>query len=121
MDLSIARQPIFNRRQKVIGYELLYRNSSLNAYFAVDGSRATLELISNAFLSIGIDTLASDKMAFVNFTADAIIRDVPSLLPGTRIVVEILETAMETEALIKACHKLKSKGYLLALDDYLLD
>lgn len=53
MDIYVARQPIFNRRQKVIGYELLYRSGLTNSYGGTDGTEASLAVIGNTFLFLG--------------------------------------------------------------------
>jgi c-di-GMP-related signal transduction protein len=42
MNIYIARQPIFDRGQNLIGYELVYRSGMINACSAADGSEATL-------------------------------------------------------------------------------
>ncbi|MEI7988060.1 MAG: hypothetical protein WCI88_03405 [Chloroflexota bacterium] len=49
-ELLIGRQPIFNRKKEVVGYEILYR-SPQNPQHAVfqDGDLATGEVILNAF------------------------------------------------------------------------
>ncbi|PRR81699.1 hypothetical protein CLVI_23080 [Clostridium vincentii] len=41
MENFIARQPIFDRKNKVFAYELLFRNSYVNSYTGIDGDDAT--------------------------------------------------------------------------------
>lgn len=37
MDIFLARQPIFDKKNKIIAYELLFRTGMLNKYNSVDG------------------------------------------------------------------------------------
>ena len=48
MKIYVARQPIFDRKMNVFGYELLYRESTDNYCCSLDDTQATSELINNA-------------------------------------------------------------------------
>lgn len=120
MEVYVGRQPIFDRHSNVFGYELLYRRSMNNFYEGVDGNQATRDLIYNAFFAMQIDDLTEGKVGFINFT-DAMVRDlVPEILPKEQLVIEILENSIVDQDLIQACINLKEKGYILALDDFVL-
>lgn len=72
-EVHVARQPIFDRKQNVVAYELLFRGkNSINLYDGEDGDIATQEVISNSFLVIGIAQISGDKKAFINFTENAL-------------------------------------------------
>ncbi len=117
-NVLIGRQPIFNRAQEVIGYELLYR--SLNApdrAVIVDGDQATLQVILNSFLDIGPNDLLDDKLAFINLTRNFIVGHYPLPFPANQTVVEILEDIPVTRMLVAAVSDLARKGFLVALDD----
>ena len=121
MEVYVGRQPIFDRHSNVFGYELLYRRSMNNFYEGVDGNQATRDLIYNAFFVMQIDDLTEGKVGFINFT-DAMVRDlVPEILPKEQLVIEILENGIVDHDLIQACKSLKEKGYILALDDFVLN
>jgi len=121
MDVHIGRQPIFDRNNAIFGYELLFRQSSANHFVPMDDDLATAELIYNSFLVFGIDNLTDGAMAFINFSKSLVQSDFINLLPSDRIVVEILEREKATQATIDACQKFRSKGYILAVDDFVLD
>jgi len=112
----VARQPIFDREEKVFGYELLFRDGIENAFSgdSDEASRATLD----RSLLMGLDVLCDGRRAFVNCTRDTLINGLVTLLPSASTVVEILETVPPDDAVIAACLNLKESGYLLALDDY---
>ncbi|MDF2565469.1 MAG: diguanylate phosphodiesterase [Massilibacillus sp.] len=117
-EVHVARQPIFDTNLNVFGYELLFRNSCRNSYTAIDGDQATLDVITNSFLFIGIDTLTYGKKAFINFTANSLKNNLPAMLPKELIGIEILEDIIPDEEIITACKKLKKSGYLIILDDF---
>jgi len=114
----VARQPIFNKAQTVVGYELLFRSGDTENYDASDADDATISVISGAFLSIGLDQLTGKKPAFINFTKNLLRDDIALRLPKRSIVVEILEDVEPDEGLVEVCKKLKSFGYVIALDDF---
>ena len=86
----VARQPIFDREEKVYGYELLFRDGIENAFHGDRevASRATLD----STLLMGLDVLCDGKRAFVNCTRDTLIKGLVRLLPPEFTVVEVLET-----------------------------
>lgn len=118
MNVYVARQPIFDRRVDLVGYELLFR-SSLDATFASkSGDSATSTVLTNSFLLIGIEALTSGRRAFINFTRNLLLADIPLSFPKEQIVVEILESVEPDIHVQAACRRLKDAGYTLALDDF---
>ncbi|MEI1422773.1 cyclic di-GMP phosphodiesterase [Bacillus cabrialesii] len=118
MRVFVARQPIFNRKEQVVAYELLYRESEENVYSAKDGDQATTDLVINSFLNIGIEKLTEGKRCFVNFTESLMFSNLPTSFNPKQLVIEILEDIPITPALISRCKELKKMGYMLALDDF---
>jgi EAL and modified HD-GYP domain-containing signal transduction protein len=112
----VARQPIFDRDEKVFGYELLFRDGLENAFRGDtdEASRATLDRT----LLMGLDVLCDGRRAFVNCTRDTLIKGLVTLLPSTMTVVEVLESVPADPDVLAACRSLKEAGYLIALDDY---
>ncbi|MCY8066483.1 HDOD domain-containing protein [Bacillus haynesii] len=120
MRVFVARQPIFNRKEQVVAYELLYRESEKNFFSGIDGDQATTELMINSFLNIGIDKLTEGKRYYVNFTEGLLTSGLPTYFDPDQLVVEILEDVPITPELIERCRHLKSLGYTIALDDFCL-
>lgn len=119
MDVFVARQPIFDRQQKVYAYELLFRSGFEQNFFDhSDGDSSTKQVLTNSFLSIGMDTLTNGKKAFINFTRKLLLDQVASFFPKDIMVIEILENIEPDGEIISACKKLKDLGYLLVLDDF---
>ena len=118
MDVYMARQPIFDRNMSVFGYELLYRKSMNNFYEGTDDNQATAELLNNAFLTMHFPELTGGGKAFINFSKDMLLDDIPMLLPAQSTVVEVLERVEIDEDVVEVCRKLREKGYIIALDDF---
>ncbi len=121
MEAYIARQPIFDRKMNVYGYELLYRKGLNNFYEGLDDGQSTSELIRNAFLVMQFNELTNGTKAFINFSRKLLENQTPLLLPKETIVVEILERVEANEVVIESCKELKRKGYILALDDFVFN
>jgi EAL and modified HD-GYP domain-containing signal transduction protein len=116
----VASQPIFNIKKEIFGYELLYRaGKDSAAYDGIDGSAATKDVLVTAFSDIGIHEITGGKKAFVNFTSDLVLDEVPLMLSSDVLIVELLEEIQPTEPVLAACRKLKRRGYLIALDDFI--
>lgn len=114
----VARQPIFDKRKKVIAYELLFRSGLDNSAGIIDKTEAAAHVVSNAVLTFGLDTLIAGKKAFLNFTADHLVSGVATLLPREKVVIELLEEVEPTEPVVAAVRHLRKQGYALALDDF---
>ena len=119
MDAYIARQPILDRKKTLFAYELLFRDGLSNYFPQVDGDTATSKVLSSSFLTIGIERITGGKRAFINFTQNLLLTDIPSMFPPESTVVEILEDVKPDQAVIESCSKLSKAGYYLALDDFI--
>jgi len=120
VDIFVARQPIFTKNEHIFAYELLYRDSGANAFPNIDGDFATLEVLTHSFLTIGINNLVGDKLCFINFTENLLDNTVFDKIPPKRIVVEVLEDIPITPSLIQKLKYIKKLGFLIALDDFIL-
>ena len=118
----IARQPIFDQSMNVYGYELLYRSGlQVNAFDGtVNADTASTETIINSFHGIGIEKLTNKKHAFINFTEKLLLSGVATLFPKDELVIELLEDIVPSERVLFACQALRDKGYMLALDDFII-
>jgi c-di-GMP-related signal transduction protein len=112
----IARQPIFDDKLKLFGYELLFRASSENVFRPYKGASDSLIVDSTSLF--GLQSLTGHAKAFVNLDLLALQRGTARLLPPDQVVLEILESITPTQEVVKLCAELCSEGYALALDDY---
>ena len=115
--IFVGRQPIFDQRLKVVGYELLFRDDESNKANIKDGDQATSQVILNSFMEIGLERLIGKKMAFINLTRSFILGKHPIPFIEDRVVLEILESISIDDELIDALKGLTTQGFRLALDD----
>lgn len=121
MAVHVARQPIFDLRGGLLGYELLYRSGgqAAPAHDKMDGDQATRAVLSEAITSIGLDRLTNQSLAFVNFTRGLLMDDLLDLIDPRQFVVEILEDVEVDDALVARVAQRWEEGYRFALDDYI--
>lgn len=121
-DFFLGRQPILNRDQSIVAYELLFRSSETAATANVaDDLSATANVILQAFTGLGIETVLSSHKGFINISGDLLMSEMVELLPRERVVLELLETVEITPQVVERCRELKAKGFSLALDDFIFN
>lgn len=115
----IGRQQILNRTGEVIAYELLFRSadSRTRAEFS-DVTHASASVILNTLSGFGLEQIIGKSRAFINLDIKMLMGDTIELLPKSRVVLEILESAKISPELIQRCSKLKESGFSIALDDH---
>ena len=116
----VSRQPIYTKRVDVHGYELLFRDSTINQANIVDGDSATAQVILN-FIEFGFDELVGEHPAFINLTRNFILGGHCAALPKDRVVLEVLEDVSAEPGIVRALRKLKDQGYIIALDDFVYE
>lgn len=121
MEVFVGRQPIFNLQEQVVAYELLYRSKNRNTLPKVDSDAATVDVLVNTFFSIGVAEVTKGKPSFVNFTENLLMSSINEYLNPSEVVIEILEDVPLTPQLVTRVMELKSFGYKIALDDFILD
>lgn len=116
----IGRQPLVDKQQKIIGYELLFREAGHSTTANVkDDFNAGTRVLINTLSNMGADWLLGDKLAFINIAADMLTSDFLELLPPQRVVLELVESVTPTDELMARARELKGKGYRFALDDFI--
>ncbi|MFS0688525.1 HDOD domain-containing protein [Sporosarcina sp. 179-K 8C2 HS] len=120
LHIFVGRQPILDSEGRIFGYELLYRNSERNSFPDIDPEQATVQLLVNTFLSIGVDQISGNSKSFINFSGELLIKDIFSNLKPECVVIEILEDVEITPALISRIREIKQDGFELALDDFIV-
>jgi c-di-GMP-related signal transduction protein len=118
MKVFVARQPIFDTRQRVVAYELLFRSGPDNFFPNIDGDVASSRVINDSLMTFGLASLVGSRKVYINVTRRILCEELYAVLPVRRTVVELLENIEPDAQTIAACRDLKRAGYELALDDY---
>lgn len=114
----VARQAIYDVGKRVFGYELLFRDGVQNCFPDIAPDEATSSMLAGSHLSIGVENIAMNKLAFINFHQNTLLYRFPLTLDPLNVVIEIIETVQVDPGLITACQHIADLGYKLALDDY---
>lgn len=118
-NIFLARQPIFDCRLDVYGYELLFRSNKTNEAEITDGNKATAEVLVTSLIDIGFQNLVDNHIAFINLTRDFLTGSHTLPIIHEQLVLEILEDEIPDRELMTAVNDLKSFGYTLAMDDFI--
>jgi len=114
----LGRQPVLNRFQEIIGFELLFRATSFNAAEFTNYSHASASVISNVLSEFGLEEVLGGKLGFVNVNLDVLFSEGIELLPVEQTVIELLEIIELNEHVVERCRELKRLGFKIALDDH---
>lgn len=109
----VGRQPVFDIRQNVWGYELLYRSGRDAAQADVaDYDKATLDVVASTFIKNGDE----HKRLLINFSENSLLQGLPYAMPPDTTVVQFRYSGHPD--LPAVLRKLKSDGYTIAFDDF---
>ena len=114
----LGRQPILNRHQEIIGFELLFRSTEYNSAQFTNYSHASASVISSVLSEFGIDEVLGGKMGFLNVNMDVLFSEAIELLPVEQTIIELLEIIELNEHVVQRCRDLRLLGFKLALDDH---
>lgn len=114
--LNIARQPIMDRSEQIVGYEFFYRNAYGEC--SIDDPRhATASVLVNLLNQLGSASAFGDLTAFINTDGPLLLTDILRTLPKEKFVFE-LSASMKINARIhEAIRHFHSHGYRFALDN----
>lgn len=115
-EFFLARQPILNRDQDLVAYELLFRRAAVGAADVVDDLAATAAVIEHS-AALGLENVIGAALGFVNVDEAVLMSDIVQFLPADKVVLEILETVVCSDALVRRVAALAAIGYTFALDD----
>jgi len=115
----IGRQPIVDRAQAIIGYEMLFRASAeADAAEIADAMAADANVLINTFTNIGKESLVGNKLAFINVEKELIAGNYLALLQPSGVVLELQLSVQQSPDLIARVKALREEGYGIALDHF---
>jgi c-di-GMP-related signal transduction protein len=108
----VGRQPIFDARLGVVGYELLFRGPDARPC----GDAMTAQILVRSGLDMGLASLVGDKLAFVNTTRSYLVGEHEIPFPPRQTVIDILEDVERDDEVLAGCRRLVQNGYTLCAD-----
>lgn len=115
-NLYLARQPILNRAETIIGYEFFYRNTYGECVID-DPRHATASVLVNLLNHIGSSSAFGESLAFINTDGPLMLTDIIRTLPKEKFIFELSETMKVTSRIHEAIRYYHSLGYRFALDN----
>jgi len=110
----IARQPIFDAHETVLGFELLFRKSGLVPEMAPNSIGDAASLLVNTLNRFGVSQALGDKTGFLQLGDSALDSDLVELLPKDRVVLEYPSDYLKGAVQEARCASLKNQGFQLA-------
>ena len=117
----LGRQPILDRNQEIVGYELLFRSANIDHAVFDSYSHACSNVITHALASFGMHEVLGGKFGFINVHLGLLLSEMLEVLPIGQTVLELLEMIQLDDQVIERCRELKELGFMLALDDHEFD
>src|SRR5690242_14183628 len=117
-NIYVARQPILNVANDLVGFELLFRSTEDNAAHISDSIDATSTVVANVFTEIGIAEVLGDYDGYLNVDTEFLFSELIEALPPKRIVLELLETRMLEDTALNRLRELRARGYRIALSEF---
>ncbi|QEM67985.1 EAL domain-containing protein [Geobacter sp. FeAm09] len=114
----LGRQPILNRKQEIVGYELLFRATTVNRAEFESYSQASTSVITSALSNFGLQEVLGGKVGFINVYLGLFLSELLELLPIGQSVLELLENIKLDGQVAERCRELRKLGFKLALDDH---
>lgn len=117
----VARQPLVDRAQRIVAYELLYRMDPVQFEVKGASSLETFRVMLRTLGEIGIDNIAAGHVMHVNVDARWMDMDPTGLLPSDRVVFELATGEVADSELLEQCRRLHLGGFGLAAGHWVLD
>lgn len=115
----LRREPVLDRAQQLIGYELSLRNRHSLADVKPDDTVMLMndQMLLKSILDLGAERLLQGKQAFVNVTSLILDHPLIERLPGHNIVFALQPQDEFAEQIIARCRQLKERGFKFAIDN----
>lgn len=113
-EVMVARQPIYNSRMGVFGYELLFRSPGGNNK-GLKPTEATAQVLTSTIMDFGLEKFVHNRMAVINVTRAFIdvIQEVQ--LPPDQIILDIPNNLAIDAKLVARLKELRSAGYGISI------
>lgn len=112
----LGRQPVFDRKQHLFAYELLFRRGPCGPANVIDNLSATATVIAHA-AELGMEKVIGQAQGLINVDAEVLLSDFVKILPRQKIILEILETVQPSPEVLAIITNLQKSGFQFALDD----
>lgn len=113
--LFLGRQPILDASETLIGYELLFRDSTENRARIVNPGMATADVVCKAFAELGLASAINGHKAFIIVDSEFLATEGIEMLPPDRVVFQIDARLGADPDVVARCQALGQDGYAFCL------
>jgi EAL and modified HD-GYP domain-containing signal transduction protein len=108
----VAREPIVDRRQQILGYELHLRRQ---------GEETTEQEAARLVHAVHTIGMEAGQRAFVKVSRQLLVDGVPALLPTDHVVIELGADIDGDREVLEACEALRAAEYAISVERRSLD
>jgi len=117
--IKISKQKIFDQKNKLFAYELVFRDEDNNETGLSCSVKGTAQLIINSITSKELDKLlAPNTVAFINIDEDVLLRGILDLLDKDRFILNIVDTIKLDEKIIAKIIQYRKRGFRLSIESF---
>lgn len=115
----LRREPVLDRSEHLIGYELALRNRHSLAEIKPDDTVLLMhdQMLIKSILDLGAERLLQGKMAFINISPVFLDHPLLERLPGKNVVLVLQPQEEFAEQILARCRQLKERGFKFAVDN----
>ncbi len=118
-EIYISKQKIFNSRNEVFAYELLFTDRDNNIASISNNVRGTSKLIMSSIASEELNNLLGHRaLAFIDVDEVTITKGILDILDKSRFILNILEDIELSDRVITKIVAYKKKGFKLSLERF---
>ncbi len=111
MELFIARQPVFDRTEKVFAYDLAALSQGPEGFHREPSPE---EFITRLFLDVGIDRVAQEQRVFLALDRELLLSHHLPAIPQNRVIFDVPPSLAVSREAMEACRSLRAAGYRLS-------
>ncbi len=113
----LARQPILAKDEKVIGYEVLFRETPASPESTSSPDPASFGAV-DALKALGVDVVGNGHLAFLPCGEETLLQDALFDLPHDKVVAQIQPDVAASPSVMEACERLRKRGYKIAIGNH---
>lgn len=113
METHIVRQPILDKNQKLVAYEIVYFQDASSLYNKRDAHVANT--IVSFFSELNTDAFLGGQDCFLTFTPNLLMKDIPRVFDEKKLVIQIEENILVNPEAKAIVSRYKKNGFRIAV------
>lgn len=119
-NIYLGRQPILDIDESLHSYEVLYSNEDKADSYAQNDFRSAM-VISTVLNKFTTREILGGRRAFVKIGEKLLLSDIIFTIPREFFIFSVLDDVPMNERVLERLGQLKSRGFVLAIDELVLD